>query len=244
MPSIKDDRGYNQGFKHTRSYLTRTQRRCQVITDQFEKKEATALEIGCGTGLHAYCIAKQFPHVQVVGTDICESFIVAANKEYKLDNLCYELLDFNDQSAVAKLLNRYGEFDYVFGDGILHHLYPELSECVHSLRSLLKDGGKMLFWEPNIINPYCFLIFTFPFFRKRANLEPQEMAFSKAHVRTILQAESFSNISITHRDFLLPVTPDYLITTAQLLGGWAEKIPVLKLLSQSIFISAQKTSMV
>lgn len=240
MPSIIDDRGYNQGFKHTRSYMTRTRRRCNVITGQFEQQDARVLEIGCGTGLHAYLIAKQFPKVKVVGTDICESFIIDANKEYQLDNLRYELLDFNDQTAVTKLLDRYGEFDYIFGDGILHHLYPELKECVHSLQHLLKPGGKMLFWEPNIINPYCFMIFTFPYFRKRANLEPQEKAFGKGHMHRILQSEGFSNISITHRDFLLPITPDSLITAAQLLGGWAEKTPLLKLLSQSIFISAQK----
>jgi 2-polyprenyl-3-methyl-5-hydroxy-6-metoxy-1,4-benzoquinol methylase len=240
MASITDDRGYNQGFKHSKAFLKRTDYRCKTISDNFDKHTGNILEIGCGTGLHAYLIAKMNKKVNVVSTDICESFIESASKTYKLPNLRYEVLDFNDKAGVEKLLKKNGEFDYIFGDGILHHLFYELKNSIHSIKVLLKKGGKLLFWEPNILNPYCFFIFKFKFFRKLANLEPAEMAFSKKHMAKILKEEGFSDIDISHRDFLLPVTPDSLIPCVESVGRVCEKMPLVSRLSQSIFISARK----
>lgn len=198
------------------------------------------MEIGCGTGLLAYVLAKQNKNYRFIATDICQSFITKAAHDFARKNLRYCVLDFNNKKAISKILKETGKFDYIIGDGILHHLFNRLDDVAEDLKRLLKDNGKILFWEPNIVNPYCFLIFKFTYLRKMANLEPGEMAFSKGYLKNILQIKGYSEIKITNRDFLLPITPDFLINFALGAGNLIEKMPVVNRLSQSIFISAVK----
>ena len=90
--------------------------------------------------------------------------------------------------------------------------------------------------EPNIYNPYCALIFNYA--RKWANLEPDEMAFSKGFISKKLRASGYGNIRVDYKDFLLPGIPDALINPSIIIGKFLEKTPVLRSVSQSIFIVA------
>ena len=100
-------------------------------------------------------------------------------------------------------------------------------------------SGKIIFWEPNILNPYISLIFKIPALRKMAKLEPEEMAFSKKFIEKKLVNSDYANIKVSYRDFLLPNTPKNLIKPIIKIGDITEKTP-LKLLSQSLFIVAEK----
>jgi SAM-dependent methyltransferase len=145
-------------------------------------------------------------------------------------------LDFKNPKQLGEQ-----RFDYILGNGILHHLYSDLDNSLATLKNLLKDKGKILFIEPNIYNPYCYLIFgTTPFFRKLANLEPDEMAFSGKFITRMLKKHSYSGIMVEYKDFLLPIIPPFLINPTIALGNILERIPGVKYLSQSIFISAEK----
>ena len=97
----------------------------------------------------------------------------------------------------------------------------------------------MIFLEPNIYNPYCYLIFTYPYFRKKASLEPTEMAFSKKFIIKKLNTAGYKNIKVEYKDFLLPGIPKFLIKPSIIIGSVAEKVPLIKMVSQSIFISAE-----
>ena len=133
------------------------------------------------------------------------------------------------------------KFDYIIGNGILHHLYNTLDNALLDLKSLLKDGGKIIFIEPNLVNPYCYLIFnTTISLRRWAKLEPDEMAFTKCLLKKKLSKAGYKNIELSNIDFLLPVTPEYLVKPTIVLGNIVEKIPVLKLMAQSIFLCAEK----
>jgi 2-polyprenyl-3-methyl-5-hydroxy-6-metoxy-1,4-benzoquinol methylase len=234
MSSIKDEKGYNQGFELVESTRIRMMRRAGFFLDAMDKQPGKkALEIGCGTGEVSYWIAQQSP-LQILGTDISDLFISNAQGKYIRDNLKYQVLDFNSPGEVIK-----GNYDYVFGNGILHHLYYTLDESLQSMRQILKPGGKMIFMEPNIYNPYCQLIFKVPFLRKWANLEPDEMAFSPAYIRNKLIKAGYTNIKITYRDFLLPGIPSFLVKPSIAIGNIAERLPLIKKISQSIFIEAQ-----
>ena len=236
MSSIRDDRGYNQGFKPGRTLTIRTSRRCDWMVQQMDlSRKSEILEIGCGTGELSSMLAER-TNANVLGTDLFSGFIDQAREMYAKPNLQFESLDFHHPE---KLNGR--KFDYVVGNGILHHLYNNLGNSLDSLRDLLTEGGKILFIEPNIYNPYCFVIFgTTPFFRKLANLEPDEMAFSKQYIRRLLEKHQFTRIDVTCRDFLLPNTPDLLVGPVIAIGAVAEKIPLLNYLSQSVFISATR----
>lgn len=233
MASIKDDRGFNQGFELVNSTVVRMQRRAQWMAEAMRPAAGeSVLEIGCGTGEVSYWLAQQTGK-QVLGTDLCVPFIEGAKQKYPLANLQYEVLDFNNPEQVHGR-----KFDYIIGNGILHHLYYNLPTVLTTFRELLNDKGNIIFLEPNIYNPYCAVIFNVA--RNWANLEPDEMAFSKSYITNLLKEAGFKDIEVDYKDFLLPGVPDFMIQPSVAVGNVLEKIPVVKMVSQSIFIKAGK----
>lgn len=235
MENIKDDRGFNQVWADTRSSRIRAERRCDyMISQMVVAPNKSVMEIGCGTGKNAYLLAQK-TGMQVLGTDLCVPFIEEAKKNFPLPNLRFDILNFNEADQFK------GEkFDYIIGNGILHHLYYHLDEAFINMVKLLKDGGKIIFLEPNIYNPYVYLIFSYDYLRKKTFLEPDEMAFSKGWVSKKLENTGYKNIKVEYKDFLLPGIPDWFIQPSVVVGDVLEKIPLLNKVSQSIFISAEK----
>lgn len=233
MASIKDDRGYNQGFAPSKSAVVRMERRADLLLSEMEITSGTRiLEIGCGTGEVSYRIASRSP-ASVWGTDVCIPFIEEAKKKYQLPNLQYEVIDFNNSDV---FLNR--QFDYIVGNGILHHLYNNLDDALTSMMRLLKEDGEIIFLEPNLYNPYIYLIFSYPKLRTLAGLDPEEMAFTKHFITDKLSLAGFKNIRVDYKDFLLPGIPSFLIKPSIMIGAVLEKLSLLKQFSQSLFIRA------
>jgi len=236
MASIKDDKGYNQMFEYSAAMTVRSERRCDYMLSQMENISADThiLEIGSGTGEIAALLAAK-TNAQITGSDICAPFMEEAQNTHQYPNLKFMVLDFNH----PEVLNGH-QFNYIVGNGILHHLYNHLDEALLNIKKLLKPQGKIIFLEPNIYNPYCFLIFnTTKGMREWANLEPDEMALRKGKIKRQLQKANYSNIKIEYKDFLLPNTPLALIKPVIFIGRIWEKIPVLKMVSQSVFITAE-----
>jgi SAM-dependent methyltransferase len=239
MPSIVDNRGYNQGYKTSESVSVRTERRVNyMLCRMVKRKDLRILEIGCGTGRHSFLLAHK-TGAYVLATDICAPFIEEASKNFSLPNLEYRQLDFNDASTLEKELGG-NKFDYIVGDGILHHLYHNLSNSLAAIYTILKPGGGIVFLEPNFWNPYCLVIFNIPLFRKLARLEPSEMSIRRGFIHEKLAKAGFDNIIIRYRDFLVPGIPAFMIKPVIAVGAVLEKIPVLDMLAQSVFIYAAK----
>jgi SAM-dependent methyltransferase len=233
MRSISDDRGYNQGWASSQATEVRTERRCNYIAGLMRtRSDETVLEIGCGTGENAFLLASKTGK-RILATDICRPFLDQAAKRYERPNLSFQFLDFRQVSG-----RELGSFDYVVGNGILHHLYRDLEGSLVQMRRLLKPGGRIIFLEPNLLNPYCWFIFRYPILRKRAKLEPDEMAFSKSFIEAKLAAAGYRNIRVEYRDFLLPGIPAPLIRPSIAVGAVLEHVPILRALAQSLFISA------
>lgn len=235
MASIKDDRGYNQGFRMCKSTEIRMKRRADMIMSEIGQLSDTAvLEIGCGTGEISYWIAEK-TSARVLGTDLCAPFIENAQKSFVLPNLHYAVLDFNKAEEWK------GEkFDFIVGNGILHHLYKNLDVTLSNMCLLLNENGKIIFLEPNLYNPYVYLIFSYPWLRKVANLEPNEMAFSKKYISDKLWKAGYTDIHIDYKDFLLPGIPDFFIQPSIVVGDVLERTPVLRNMAQSIFLRASR----
>jgi len=234
MNNFKDDRGFNQIFKSSFATDKRLERRAEYIISQFVSQPGLdILEIGCGMGIMANMLATK-TNAKILGIDLCEPFIESAKKKFNHPNLSFEVMDFNKPEDFIKQ-----RFDYIVGNGILHHLYYHLDAALVNIKKLLKPGGKMIFLEPNIYNPYCYLIFKYPLFRKKAALEPTEMAFSKNFIKKKLKIAGYKNIKIEYKDFLLPGIPKIFVNPSIILGSVAEKTPLIKMISQSIFISAE-----
>lgn len=235
MKSVVDDRGYNQGWAEGRATQVRSARRCEYILSRMRRPlRGRLLEIGCGTGLYSYLLARD-SELEVLGTDLCVPFIDAANAAYQLSNLRYAALDFTKVDEMPS-----AHFDYIVGNGILHHLYYQLDAALADIRRLLKDGGKIVFLEPNLHNPYILSIFRVPYLRRKARLEPTEMAFSKRFAERVLERAGFRDVQVEYKDFLLPGIPELLIAPSIAAGAVLERVPLLKQMSQSIFITATK----
>jgi 2-polyprenyl-3-methyl-5-hydroxy-6-metoxy-1,4-benzoquinol methylase len=231
--SIADDRGYNQGFKETYALKVRMERRADWMISEMEVSPLKkVLEIGCGTGYLSYFVALK-TGMKVIGSDLCKPFIEEAKTKYILPNLDYQPLDFNTATP-----GMHDKFDYIIGNGILHHLYNTLDKTLVTFRNLLQAKGKIIFIEPNIYNPYVRSIFKNEKLRKWAKLEPDEMAFSRNFIQKKLATEKFSNIKVLYKDFLLPWIPEFLVSPSIVIGNVLEKTPA-KFMSQSILICAE-----
>ena len=242
MPSVQDDRSYNQGFAKSEALEVRTDRRVHYMIEKLSEgngnKGLRVLEIGCGTGDISYRLALKTGAI-VYGTDLCMPFIEEAKATYRLPNLKYGVIDFNDVEHLERI-EKTNKFDAVVGNGILHHLYYSLEKSLANINRLLNPGGRIVFLEPNFFNPYCLIIFNIGYFRKLSRLEPTEMTFTRGFIRRKLEESGFGEIEIEFRDFLLPGVPKVMIQPLVAIGAVLERIPVLNAMAQSIFISAVK----
>jgi SAM-dependent methyltransferase len=231
--SVQDEDGYNQGWTGGVALEVRTERRCDLMISKMEPAPSrTVLEIGCGRGELARSLAGK-TGMQVLGVDVSAAFVQEAQASASESNVSFDVLDFTQPSEMSGR-----KFDYIVGNGILHHLYYNLPASLRSMRDLLKPGGRVIFLEPNLHNPYVYLIFSRPKLRRMARLEPDEMAFSKRHAIANLRGADFRDIEVEYRDFLVPGVPDALVQPVVTAGRIAERTPGLKHMAQSLFISA------
>ena len=240
MASVVDERGYNQMFQPGVTTTIRLRRRVEAMVREMdlpisveECARISILEIGCGLGEQAYALAS-LTGANVTGVDLSTKFIEHAAVTYTHPGLRFIVADLSQHGPAAG----HEQYDYIVGNGILHHLYHHLDTFLPVLARWLKPDGRLIFWEPNLLNPYVRLIFSVPFFRRMANLEPDEMAFTPDFIRRKLVAAGFANARVTTRDFLLPNTPEFLIKPLIVAGNWAERIPLVNRMAQSIFFVA------
>ncbi len=237
MASLVDDRGYNQGFRWTPTQRVRMERRAQAILDTVEpQKGDRVLELGCGTGELAHLLSSN-TQAFVTGVDLCVPFIEQATQAFASERLSYVAADLSKAEDRQRLG---GDWGAIVGNGILHHLYYGIEPALKSMHGLLKPGGRFVFWEPNLFNPYVFAIFSFKPLRKITKLEPDEMAFGPRWIRRHLANAGFTQIDVRFRDFLVPVIPLALVPAVARVGSLVEQIPVLNRAAQSLFISATR----
>jgi SAM-dependent methyltransferase len=233
MRSVRDEDGYNQGWTGGTALRVRTDRRCDLMISRMEPAPSRrVLEIGCGRGELARDLGAK-TGMQVLGVDVSQRFVQEAREKTFQANVSFEVLDFTRPAEMHG-----NKFDYVVGNGILHHLYYDLPAALRSMRSLLIEGGRIIFLEPNLHNPYVYLIFSRPRLRRLARLEPDEMAFSRRYAVEVLRDAGFSEIDVEYRDFLVPGIPDSLIRPTVSFGAIAERTPGVRHLAQSLFIAA------
>ena len=107
------------------------------------------LDVGCGDGTNAILLASR--GAKVTGIDISPNSIRLAEERARLAGLesrvrllCspLEVADFPEDS-----------FDVIWGDGILHHLIPELELTLDKLVRWARPGAQAIFSEPLSLSP-------------------------------------------------------------------------------------------
>jgi 2-polyprenyl-3-methyl-5-hydroxy-6-metoxy-1,4-benzoquinol methylase len=193
------------------------------------KADDKVLEIGCGTGLFTEKVS--VTGAQIIATDLSEDLLEIALQK-KISNCRFEKADAHSLKYSDEL------FDVVFGSSILHHL--EMEAALKEIYRVLKPGGRMVFAEPNMINPQIFFQKNIPFIKKWLGDSPDETAIIRWKLKNKLIKIHFRNINIFPYDFLHPYTPKPFINFVKRCGEIAEKIPVIKEIAGSVIIYAEK----
>jgi ubiquinone/menaquinone biosynthesis C-methylase UbiE len=207
----------------------RWQRRVKMLTSHILSSD-NVLEIGCGTGYFTKEIAKTGAGVTAI--DISPELLKIAKDEIPDTNVSFVIENAYDLSFEANC------FDSIVGSSVLHHL--EIEKAISEMFRVLKPGGSLFFTEPNMMNPQIALQKNIPAIKRKLGDSPDETAFFRWSLMTLMRKTGFTNIVIKPFDFLHPAIPPALIPFISSLGETVEKIPVLKEIAGSLYISAKK----
>ncbi|HBU69406.1 MAG TPA: hypothetical protein DEE98_03375 [Elusimicrobia bacterium] len=194
------------------------------------EKGKKVLEIGCGTGLFTRKIAETAADLTAI--DISPELIEKAAANFSFKNALFMTADAEHLNFAG------GSFDCVVGSSVLHHL--NLGAALGEIFRVLKPGGKLVFAEPNMLNPQILLQKNIKFLGKMLGDTPDETAFFRGALAGDLKKAGFTNINIAPYDFLHPWIPPALIAPVRVLGSLLEKLPLIKEIAGSLIIEARK----
>ena len=209
----------------------RAERRAKYLIDlgKFSSTDRV-LEIGCGTAIFTEKVY-QATHAKITAIDISE--ILLAQARLKLPNVEFKTGDamnmsFDDES-----------FEGVFGSSVIHHL--DIEKSLREIFRVLKTGsGRMIFAEPNMLNPQIFVQKNVPAIKEWLGDSPDETAVVRWKLAQQMKEIGFKNIKIFPYDFLHPSVPEFLIGTVRGIGKIIEQIPLLREIAGSVIIYGEK----
>jgi ubiquinone/menaquinone biosynthesis C-methylase UbiE len=107
------------------------------FTKNLSPNKGTALDIGCGSGILAFELAKYYNHV--VAVDLSAKMLAIASQKRSAPNIEYIQMD-----ASQLALDR--QFDLIVSAATFHHL-PNLPAALSSVKKLLNRQGKVVFLD-------------------------------------------------------------------------------------------------
>ena len=167
-------KSYDRLFAELSKYLGQTKQKIKVI------------DLGCGTG----SLTKKLSVLdsEVYGCDISSKCIESANKLYP--DINFSVQDIENLSFVDNF------FDVAIFSGVLHH-FDNFNKPLMEAKRILKKGGLIFAFDPNINNPFFWL-----FRRKKSwfydkeGVTKNEEPLSKKKIKSTLQLCSFNEIKI------------------------------------------------
>lgn len=190
-----------------------------------------ALEVGCGTGLFTELVSQS--GCRIVANDVSPDLLRIAAKR-GLDSSRVSFIE--GPVETCELARR--SFDVVFGSSVLHHL--DLEPALTRFVELLGPGGRLVFTEPNMMNPQIFIERHVPFVKRALHVSPDETAFFRWEVARALELSGLVGVEVRPFDFLHPWTPRPAIPLVRRLGAVLEGTPLLREIAGSLVISASK----
>ncbi len=204
-------------------------RRVEMLTSHITP-QMQVLELGCGTGY----FTKEMVAIgaTITAIDISPDLLTVAQNSIQSENV-----DFKEENAY-KMTFPIASFDTVVGSSVLHHL--DIEKALFEIHRVLKLGGKMVFTEPNMMNPQIALQKNIPWLKRKLGDSPDETAFFRWSLMKMLSRVGFQNIEIKPFDFLHPAIPYSAIASVSSIGNFMERIPIMKEIAGSLYITAIK----
>lgn len=218
----------------TRAGVKRLRRRARLAAQEIARwKNPMVLELGCGVGAFTNFVLEEIPLLRLIGCDISFNCVRIANERYGVHKNVY--FGVADVTALPYATNT---FDAVIGNSILHHLPLEVS--LQEIFRIVKPGGIIWFSEPNMMNPQVAIEKNIPLIGRMLQNTENETAFFRWSIAKILRKIGFQSILVQPFDFLHPIVPNPLVGISDKLGQVAERIPLLREISGSLLIRANK----
>lgn len=107
------------------------------------------LDVGCGEGSNAVLMARF--GAEVTGIDISPGSIALCKRRAALDGVTHRTRFICAPLETVRLPA--GSFDIIWGDGVLHHVIPELNKVMEKLVRWAKPEALFLFSEPVCLSP-------------------------------------------------------------------------------------------
>lgn len=210
----------------------RADRRAALFVEHGGLRPGTiALELGCGTAVFLEKVARSGATLH--GLDLSLDLLAQARARMAgapnvhLDRGNAEAMPYPDR-----------HFDTVYGSSVLHHL--DLEAALHELYRVLKPGGRLVFAEPNLLNPQVVYMFKYGPAKERFGVSEDEMAFTRFRARKALRAKGFVLIDVAPFDFLHPSTPSAWLDRVAGLGRTLESLPLVREIAGSLLIRATR----
>ena len=194
----------------------------------FTSKDSV-LEIGCGTALFTEKVYNE-TKTNIVAIDISQDLLDKAKNN--LPQVSFQL----DDAMNLSFENDF--FDGVFGSSILHHL--DIKKSLEEAYRVLKPEGRIVFAEPNMLNPQIFIQKNVPFIKRWLGDSPDETAIIRWSMIRMLKEIGFKNARVFSYDFLHPHTPVFMIGLVKAIGNVIERIPLFKEIAGSVIIYGEK----
>lgn len=205
-------------------------RRCRLFTEFLGNNKSRVLEIGCGTGLFTNELART--DNTIVAIDISDALIMKAKDRVSSANVHFVVGNAYETEFKS------GSFDFIVGSSSLHHL--EIDSALKEFSRILKPDGRMMFTEPNMMNPQVALIKNVPYIKRRAGDSPDETAFLRWKIANQFRSHGFVDVYVEPFDFMHPQTPVWLLNLMERLTIILENVPFIKEIAGSLIIQCRK----
>lgn len=186
------------------------------------------LELGCGTGAFTSRLVES--GCELVAVEISEA----------LAERCRERVGDRAEVVVGNIETGEGldgAYDAIVGVSVLHHVNMDL--CLSNTFSLLREGGRYAFSEPNMANPEVWAARNIDFVGRFMRATPHETAFRTQELRGLFERAGLVVDVCEPFEFLHPATPAALIGAVRRVETFLEGTPARRI-AGSVRIAGRK----
>lgn len=218
----------------TRAGKRRLVRRAEMLAAELARlDDPLVLELGCGTGAFTKPLLQRMPHLRLTAVDISPHSVGVARRQCASHPRArFEVVDLLDAPYAP------ASFDALVGNSVLHHLHVELFLPV--IERLLRPGGIVWFYEPNMLNPQIAVEKNVRFIGRWLQNTPDETAFFRRGLARRLAAAGFAEVSVVPFDFLHPATPALVAPLVDRITRSIERLPLVREFAGSLRVRAVK----